>query len=77
MDEKGLLLKDQKVLFVKEPKSKTTFFNQETFMFEFFFFFFDQKRTTLLAPQKFEFSKLQINLKIKSDQENQTLKSKK
>lgn len=43
MDEKGLLLKDQKVLFVKEPKSKTTFFNQETFMFEFFFFFWSKK----------------------------------
>ena len=38
MDEKGLLLKDQKVLFVKEPKSKNTFFNQETFMFDLFFF---------------------------------------
>ena len=37
MDEKGLLLKDQKVLFVKESKSKNTFFNQETFMFDFFF----------------------------------------
>ena len=65
MDEKGLLLKDQKILFAKEPKSKNTYFNQETFMFDFFFFFFDQKRTRLLAPQKFEFSKLQINLKNK------------
>ena len=43
MDEKGLLLKDQKVLFVKESKSKNTFFNQETFMFEFFFFFLIKK----------------------------------
>ena len=38
MDEKGLLLKDQKILFAKEPKSKNTYFNQETFMFDFFFF---------------------------------------
>lgn len=50
MDEKGLLLKDQKILFAKEPKSKNTYFNQETFMFDFFFFFFDQKRTRLLSP---------------------------
>ena len=52
MDEKGLLLKDQKVLFVKEPKSKTTFFNQETFMFEFFFFFFCLKKNYIIGTTK-------------------------
>ena len=54
MDEKGLLLKDQKVLFVKEPKSKTTFFNQETFMFEFFFFFI-KKELHYLHHKNFSF----------------------
>ena len=68
--------KIKKLSLSKNQKVKTRFLIKKPLCLNFFFFF-DQKRTTLLAPQKFEFSKLQINLKIKSDQENQTLKSKK